>query len=395
MSQIVGGVPYNAVMSVTRGELQQAADVLADGIEHGDAPGAVARVLWRGKVVLDEALGWAEVEPDRREMQLDSIFDLASLTKPLAATPVLLQLIERGEMELGRPIRDYLPELRDRAVGGASIFQLMTHTSGIRAHMKLYLQARDREAVVRAIGDLGLDHQPGTLVEYTCLGFILLGIAAERVTGEPLDSLANRMVFKPLGLRDTGYLLDRPGDRFAATENGNGYERAGLDGESGFSDWRAGYAPGTVHDGNAYYAMGGVSANAGLFGTTGDVARLGQMWLAGGELDGARILSPESVQLATLNLTPSLNLARGLGWQIVTPGATDDNGHWSSGTRFSPRTYGHTGFTGTSIWIDPDDEIVAVLLTNRVHPRIEDDGTKVISLRHRFHNAVARALKSM
>jgi serine-type D-Ala-D-Ala carboxypeptidase len=379
-------------MSVTRGGMQRAADVLATGIEQGDAPGTVARVLCRGEVVLDETFGWAEIEPERREMRLDTIFDLASLTKPLAATPVLLHLIEHGEMELGRPIRDYLPELRDRPVGGASVFQLMTHTGGVVAHVKLYLQARDREAVVRVIGGLDLSSQPGTQVEYTCLGFILLGIAAERVTGEPLDVLANRIVFRPLGLRDTGFRLDRPADRFAATENGNAYERAGLNGGSDFTDWRSGYEPGAVHDGNAYYAMGGVSANAGLFGTAADVARLGRMWLAGGALDGVRILEPESVQLATLNLTPSLELARGLGWQIVTSGATDENGPWSSGTRFSPRTYGHTGFTGTSIWIDPDNQIVAVLLTNRVHPRIEDDGRRIIALRHRFHNAVARAL---
>lgn len=379
-------------MSVTRGDVQRAVDVLAEGIERGDAPGAVARVLWRGEVVLDEAFGWAEIEPERREMRLDTIFDLASLTKPLAAAPVLLHLIERGEMELGRPIRDYLPELRDSPIGGASVFQLMTHTGGVVAHIKLYLQARDREAVVRAIGGLDLAHEPGTHVEYTCLGFILLGIAAERVTGEPLDVLADRIVFRPLGLRDTGFRLDRPTDRFAATENGNLYERDGLNGGSDFADWRTGYEPGGVHDGNAYYAMGGVSANAGLFGTAAEVARLGQMWLAGGALDGVRVLAPESVQLATLNLTPSLNLARGLGWQIVTPGARDENGPWSSGTQFSPRTYGHTGFTGTSIWIDPHNQIVAVLLTNRVHPQVDDDGTRVIALRHRFHNAVALAL---
>lgn len=368
-------------------------DVLAEGVERGDAPGAVTQVLWRGESVLHEAFGWAETEPEQREMRLDTIFDLASLTKPLAATPVFLRLIERGDLQIGQAIADYLPELRGKPVGEATVFQLMTHTSGIADHVKLYLRARDRDAVVREIGRLDLTYRPGTRVEYSCLGFILLGIAAERLTGQPLDLLADDIVFWPLGLLDTGYRLDRPAERFAATERGSEYERSNLSADSDFTDWRTDYLPGAVHDGNAYYAMGGISANAGLFGTAREVALLGQMWLNGGELHEVRVLAPESVQLATINLTPTLNLARGLGWQMVTPGITDDDGPWSSGTLFSPRTYGHTGFTGTSIWIDPDDEIVAVLLTNRIHPRVEDDGTRVIALRHRFHNAVSRALK--
>jgi CubicO group peptidase (beta-lactamase class C family) len=374
--------------------LEEPAEVLAASVERGDVPGAVAYVSQHGEPVFEGALGWASVEPERRPMRLDTVFDLASLTKPLAATPVILHLIETGAMSLEDRIDRYLPALQGRPIGEATIAQLLTHTSGVAAHFRLYLHARDREAVVDTIGSLPLAYEPGTRVEYSCLGFILLGIAAERIAGERLDVLADRWVFRPLGLTDTGYRLDRPADRFAATERGNEYERGKTDGqECGFDDWRTDYIPGGVHDGNAYYAMAGVSANAGLFGTAPEVARLGEMWLNGGALDGARVLSPEMVRLATSNLTPGLNLARGLGWQIVTPGISEETGPWSSGTLFSPRTYGHTGFTGTSIWVDPEDEIVAVLLTNRVHPRIEDDGTRSIGVRHRFHNAVARALK--
>lgn len=381
-------------MSVLDSTLDESLEVLAASVEQGDVPGAVAYVSRRGEQVLHEAFGWAEVEPDSRPMRLDTIFDLASLTKPLAATPVILHLIETGAVALDVRIATYLPALQGRPIGAATIFQLLTHTSGIAAHCRLYLQARDREAVVDAIGSLDLDYAPGTHVEYSCLGFILLGIAAERITGERLDVLADRLVFRPLGLTDTGYRPDQVPERFAATERGNEYERDKADGlDNLFADWRTDYVPGGVHDGNAYYAMGGVSANAGLFGTAAEVARLGAMWLEGGALDGVRVLSRETVQLATSNLTPGLNLARGLGWQIMTPGIREETGPWSSGTLFSPRTYGHTGFTGTSIWIDPDDDIVAVLLTNRVHPRIEDDGTRTIRVRHRFHNAVARALK--
>lgn len=387
-------VPYNAGMCAISTTLDEPAAILTESVDRGDVPGAAAVVLWRGEPVLDAAVGWAEVEPQQRPLRPDTIFDLASLTKPLAATPVLLHLVESGTMRLDDPVSAFLPELRERPVGAATLTQLLTHTSGVSAHVRLYLHARDREGVVRAIGDLPLAHAPGTHVEYSCLGFILLGIAAERVTGERLDVLADRIVFHPLGLKDTGYRLQRPADRFAATERGTEYEKAKLDaGECvSFADWRTDYVPGGVHDGNAFYAMGGVSANAGLFGTAGEVATIGQLWLNGGMLDGVRVLSPETVALATSNLTPGLNLARGLGWQMVTPGITEETGPWSSGTLFSPRTYGHTGFTGTSIWIDPENEIVAVLLTNRVHPRIDDDGTRSIALRHRFHNAVVRGL---
>lgn len=374
--------------------LDEPAEVLAASVERGDVPGAAAYVSWRGEPVFQEAFGWAAVEPELRPVRLDTVFDLASLTKPLAATPVILHLIETGAMALEDRIDMYLPELQGRPVGEATISRLLTHTSGVAAHFRLYLHARDREAVVSTIGSLDLAYEPGTRVEYSCLGFILLGIAAERITGERLDVLADRLIFRPLGLADTGYQLDRPADRFAATERGNEYERGKSNGGAcAFTDWRTDYVPGGVHDGNAYYAMSGISANAGLFGTAAEVGRLGEMWLNGGEIDGVRVLSPETVRLATSNLTPGLNLARGLGWQIVTPGITEETGPWSSGTLFSPRTYGHTGFTGTSIWIDPEDGIVAVLLTNRVHPRIEDDGTRSIGVRHRFHNAVARALK--
>jgi CubicO group peptidase (beta-lactamase class C family) len=297
-------------------------------------------------------------------------------------------------MRLDNRICSFLPELLDRPIGGATVLQLLTHTSGIAEHCRLYLHARDREAVVRAIGSLPLTHELGDVVEYSCLGFILLGIAAERITGKPLDLLANRLVFRPLGLKDTGYRSEVTRERLAATERGNAFERkkAG-DLHTAFDDWRTDWVPGGVHDGNAFYAMGGVSANAGLFSTAIETARLGQMWLNGGELNGVRILGEEMARYATSNLTAGLNLARGLGWQIVTPGISDNDGPWSSGTRFSPSTYGHTGFTGTSIWIDPADEIVAVLLTNRVHPQVDDDGDRCIALRHRFYNAIADALK--
>jgi CubicO group peptidase (beta-lactamase class C family) len=225
---------------------------------------------------------------------------------------------------------------------------------------------------------------------------MVLAMLAERVTGQWLDRLADELVFGPLGLMETGYRPRFPTERYAWTERGNAHERKGIRfaGEPGPSQgWRYDFYPGGVHDGNAWYAMGGVSGNAGLFSTAAEVGVLGQMWLNGGEYAGVRVLSAEMVAQATSDLTPELNLGRGFGWQIARCPAPDEQGYRSSGTLLSPRTYGHTGFTGTSIWIDPEDELVIVLLTNRVHP-VVDDGTRIIALRHRFHDAVASALKA-
>jgi CubicO group peptidase (beta-lactamase class C family) len=156
-----------------------------------------------------------------------------------------------------------------------------------------------------------------------------------------------------------------------------------------FDDWRTEYVPGAVHDGNAYYGMNGVSGNAGLFGTASEVGVLGQMWLNGGEYQGVRILSREMVALATRNHTPGLDEARGLGWKINDPPSGE--GPRSSGNLLSRRTFGHTGFTGTCIWIDPELDLVLVLLANGVHPRVPAD-SRVIAVRGRFHDAVVSSL---
>ena len=364
-------------------------DMLREAIGRREVPGAVALIRQRGETIFHEAFGAAVLEPDFVPMRRDTVFDLASLTKPVATTPVILILVERGVLELDAPAERYLPELAGYPVGSSSLWQLLTHTSGLQAWRAIYVQGSTREEVLRAIAELPFSSEPGTQVEYSCLGFMVLGILAERVTGQGLDRLAQELVFRPLGLTETGYCPHFPPEHYAWTERGNAHERK----EIQFDGWRDNFHPGRVHDGNAWYAMGGVSGNAGLFSTAAEVGVLGQMWLNGGKYGGVRVLSPEMTARATSDLTPELNLGRGLGWQIAGPPAPDEQGPRSSGTLLSPRAYGHTGFTGTSIWIDPEDELVIVLLTNRVHPVVDDDGTRIVGLRHRFHDAVATALK--
>ena len=369
--------------------LQPTIDLLRVAVADGMVPGAVALVRQGGRVMLHEAFGAAALEPRYIPMQRGTVFDLASLTKPLATTPVILRLVERGSLTLDEPIRRHLPELTGLPLGDTTVRRLLTHTSGLPAHFAVYVRAETRQDALRVIAELPFSSPPGTKVEYSCLGFITLGLLAERLTGLTLDRLARDEIFAPLGLSATGFLPNFPADRFAWTERGTQYEK-GTMAEMGvsYNRLRRDFHPGEVHDGNAHYAMRGISGNAGLFGTAEEVGILGQMWLDGGSYAGARILAPETVAEAIADATPELEEGRGLGWVINRSSTTFPR---SAGSKLSARTFGHTGFTGTSIWVDPTADLVVVLLTNRVHPTV-DDGMACIELRHRFHDALVESL---
>ncbi len=367
-------------------------------VQAGIVPGAVALVRRHGQTVLHDAYGWAVLEPERRAMQIDTIFDLASLTKPLVTAPLVLRCADDGVISLDDRVCRYLPPLAHFAAGTVTIRQLLTHTGGLPAWSPIYACSKASTNAAHTIANLDSEYTPGSQVIYTCLGYILLGLLLEQVTGRALDDLARASLFEPLGLSDTGYGPETDAERCAWTERGNLYEQemvalAGLS----FSGWRDDCIPGTVHDGNAWYAMGGVSGNAGLFATAHDVGQFGQMWLDLGRTDGRRVLREQSVMAATADCTPGLDQARGLGWQInrsaLREGAAESTEPSSAGDRLGPRAFGHTGFTGTSIWIDPDLDLVAVLLTNRVHPRVGDRAL-ITGLRRRFHDAVVAALES-
>jgi serine-type D-Ala-D-Ala carboxypeptidase len=249
----------------------------------------------------------------------------------------------------------------------------------------------------------------GLTLEYSDLGYITLGLAVERAAGTPLAELAADLLLVPCGLDRTGYLPDFPADQYAVTEEGNAFERrmavwAGIN----FAGWRTSFHPGEVNDGNAHYGLGGISAHAGLFSTAAEIGLLGEMWLRGGVHNGRRVISEAAVSLATSDQMPSTSAQRGLGWDLFkTTGPTlgelgrADAGFFpptaspwsprSSGELLSPSSFGHTGFTGTSVWIDPRREIVAVLLTNATHP-VVDLGKPVNALRARFANAVVAAV---
>jgi CubicO group peptidase (beta-lactamase class C family) len=388
--------------------VEHASAAVSAAVDAGVVPGAVALVRHRGDVVLHEAFGLASVDPPRA-MSPETLFDLASLTKPLVGAAVTLAQVDRGRCSLDEEVTAWLPELAQLHGEGVTLRRLLAHTAGITGWRPVYTGAEGTTDVVRAIGALGLASTPGSRFEYSDLGYIALGAALERIGGKPLADLAGELIFAPCGLADTGFLPDRAADSFAVTEEGNAFERrmaewAGLD----FGRWRTTFHPGEVNDGNAHYGLGGVSAHAGLFSTAADVATMGEMWLRRGVHAGRQVLSAAAVDLAVSDQMPPGNARRGLGWDLFRRGGPtlEENRRADAGffppvaSPFSPRSsgellsalaFGHTGFTGTSIWIDPGLDIVAVLLTNATHPRVDLD-KPVDALRARFANAVASAV---
>lgn len=350
-------------VGISGARLKLVSQVLGRGVEEGAFPGAVGLVARYGKVVYWQAVGDRMVEPERRPMERSTVFDLSSVTKVVATTTATMLLVERGLLHLEERVRRIIPEYRGRWKADTTIRHLLTHTSGLPLKPELHHDYGRPELLWQAIHTMPLLWPPGQAFLYTCLGYHLLGDIVERVAGEPLDRFLRRELFVPLGMTDTGYRLGpETRDRCAATE---------------FCKWRGRVICGEVHDENCS-VLGGVSGNAGLFSTVGDLAIFGTMMLNEGEYSGIRVFSPLTVREMFRNHTPQLPAARGLGWAL---------GLEVFGDFLRPLSAGHTGWTGTSICLCPSIGLVAILLTNRVHPSREDD--KIDDARIQFHNAVA------
>ena len=338
--------------------------MLLDGITEGAFPGGVLLVARGGNVRFHRAFGRFTYEPDSLPMRPDTIFDLASLTKVVATTSMAMALYEEGKLDLDGRVCAYIPEFRGGDRELVTVRHLLVHSSGLPAWADLYRRARGKESFLKHICGIALEAPPGTRTVYSDLGMILLGTVLERASGETLDAFCRRRVFDPLGMRDTLFNpLPSLRRRIAPTEVV--HERGGL-------IW------GEVHDENAW-AMGGVAPHAGLFGTAGDLFRFAQMLLDGGIYEDRRLFREETVRLFTRRPPGS---SRAFGWDTPSEGG-------SSGRFFSPSSFGHTGFTGTSLWADPERDLVVVLLTNRVHPTRERKG--ILHLRPLIHDAAVEA----
>jgi uncharacterized protein YbbC (DUF1343 family) len=307
-------------------------------------PGAVVLVGRSGKVVFARAYGKRAIEPAEEGMTRDTIFDMASLTKPVATATSVLILVEGGKVRLDDPIRKHLPELDANGKGGITVEQLLRHRSGLVADNPIedYKDGPDR--AWERIAALDPVAKAGDRFVYSDVNYIILGKLVERVSGRPLDEFATEHIVKPLGMTDSGFRPSKT-DRIAPTEKADGAILRGV-----------------VHDPRAR-ALGGVAGHAGLFGTADDLAVFAQMILDGGRgPDGARVLSPLAVRAMIDPGDTPRGQRRGLGWDIATAFSAP------RGSLFGPESFGHTGFTGTSLWIDPETRTFVILLTNRVHP---------------------------
>jgi CubicO group peptidase (beta-lactamase class C family) len=337
-------------------------------IHHGGRPVASAAVGELARYA--DTAGTPAAPADRRPVTEDTVFDLASITKLFTST-VLLTLVDEGALSLDEPIARWLPSFDTAERRGVTLRRLLTHTSGLPALLRLWTDWPDRASRTAAVLDAPLVSRPGTAFEYSCVGFIVAGLLAERVTGRGLPDLVTERVCRPLGLTDTGFLPD-PGRvaRTAATE----YQP-----EAG-----RGLVRGSVHDENSW-SLGGTAGNAGLFGTAADLARFGEMLRQGGTVDGVRVLRPETAAEITRDqLPPEIDpgFRHGLGVRVA-----DSN--WM-GTLAAAGAYGHTGFTGTSLVVDNSRDLVVILLTNRVHP--SRDWSDIAGLRRAVADAAAANL---
>ncbi|HWV35667.1 MAG TPA: serine hydrolase domain-containing protein [Thermomicrobiales bacterium] len=370
---------------------------LVEGAQQHEYGGAVALIARHGQIVLHRATGWAVREPadQRSVMGVDEIFDLASLTKVTATLPAILQLVAAGRLELDQPVGEILPEFgTEGAKAGVTIRRLLTHSAGLSDWRPVFLDGMGADAYLADFAATQPEHTPGAQVIYSDPSFITLGEVVRRLTGESIAEYARREIFQPLGMTDT--MFTPPAvlrSRIAATEVGNDFEAAKVPGREPVmtGGWRQRLLRGEVHDGNAWYGFEGVTGHAGLFGTALDLARYGTMWLNGGELDGVRVLPESIVREARTNqiAIEGVTERRGLGWRMLpvpgTPEATPD-----SGRGLSQNAFGHTGFTGTSLWMEPEHDLVIVLLTNRVHPVVT---TTYMERRAAFTEAVVGALR--
>src|SRR5579875_3898415 len=343
--------------------------ILNDAVNSGLIPGAVVAIGHNGQVVYRQAYGWRTLIPQREAMTLDTIFDAASLTKVVATTPSVMKLFEQGKIRLDDPVTKYLPEFQ----GGTSditVRLLMTHFSGLPPDVELsprwsgYQTGIEKALTAKPIAP------PGAKFIYSDINFELMGEIVRRLSGMSLAQFAHQEIFGPLGMQETEFLPDpslKP--RIAPTE---------INPDTGLP------FRGVVHDPTARY-MGGIAGDAGLFSTADDLAKYAEMILGKGERAGVRIFDPITIEKFTEPASPADQpIIRGLGWDIDSPYSTN------RGELFPIGSFGHTGFTGTSIWIDPTTQSYVILLTTYVHPH---RGNKsLVSLRCRVATAVAASL---
>ncbi len=344
-------------------------------------PGAVILIGRRNLVVYRKAFGYSQLAPEKKPMQVNMMFDMASVTKPVATATCIMILCERGQLRLTDKVSEYIPSFRRFKNADSSwaeearVWHLLTHTSGLPAYANADTAAAKlgrpctREALVDYIANLPKMNAPGEIYRYSCLGFITLANIIEKVTGQNVHDFSQQAIFKPLAMHRTTYIPEaRSLFLCVPTEVVDAKPWIGV-----------------VHDPLARL-QGGISGNAGLFSTVDDLSRYCRMMLNGGKWNNVRILSPVTVKRMIHIPHTKAEAKRGYGWVVK------DGQSWVGGDLLPDKSYGHTGYTGTSIWLDPETQTFIIILTNRVHPI--DDG-EVDTLRSSIANIVAGAITDL
>jgi len=357
-------------------KLDQIDKVAQKAIEENKTPSVAVLVAKNGKVVYKKAFGYASVQPEKKLLTDDMIFDLASISKPIGTGTSIMMLVEQGKIRLEDDVIEYIPNFapfinKDGKKEHAKIYHLLTHTSGLPDYTnadsviaKYGNVAND--SLMNHIAQLTKTHSPGTNFEYSCLGFITLANILKIVTGKPLNEFAQENIFDPLNLKNIGYVPnEKMKKKCVPTEKINGEVLCGV-----------------VHDPLARLQKG-ISGNAGLFANLDDLSVVAQLILNGGEYNGVRLLSPLTVKLMTEVYKRVERFGRGLSWDVSSAYMGQ------RGDIFPIGSYGHTGFTGTSIIIDPVSQTQLIILTNRVHPNGKGD---VAKLRKSIANIAASAI---
>lgn len=342
-------------------------EIVEEGLRDKKMPGAVVLIGFKCQIVFRKAYGQRQVKPTPEPMTLDTVFDLASLTKPIATATSVMQLIEAGKIGLDDPVAQHLSAFGNHGKESITVRHLLTHQGGLIADNSMRDFTEGRVKSIENLLRLEPLSAPGERFIYSDVGFMVLGELVATVSGQSLDQYTREHVFEPLGMHATMYRPTTiPTDRFAPTEQRDGH-----------------WMRGEVHDPRAF-ALDGVAGHAGLFSTADDLARYAQAMLNGGQLGEARLLQPETVQLMTApQQTPGGGI-RGLGWDKRT-------GYSSNrGDLMSPSACGHGGFTGTALWFDPQQQLFVVFLSNRVHPQGEGS---VNSLIGRIGTVAAAAIR--
>jgi len=359
----------NFSYSQTSYDFSEVEKVVNDAVKDSAFPGAVVLVSKDGNIQFHKAFGSFTYEDNSTKTDLNSIYDLASLTKVVATTTAAMICVDRNLFSLDDKVSEYIPEFVSNNKENITIKNLLMHNSGLPAWKKFWGVYDNSEDVLKVIYNSKTEYEPGTKTIYSDLGLITLAEIIEKVSGKPFDIFCKEEIFEPLNMNDTYFIPpDSVKDRIPPTEYDN--------------YWRNRLIKGEVHDETASL-LNGVAGHAGLFSTAEDIHNLLLTLLNNGRFENKQIIDSATVKLFT---TKQPNSSRAIGWDIKSPTKS------SAGNYFSSLSFGHTGFTGTSAWVDPLNKVIVVFLTNRVYPTRENN--KIIKVRPLLHDAVIKAFQN-